>query len=351
MANKLKNKTIWIDLDNSPHVPFFKPIIDELSKKGYSIVLSARDCSQTCNLADRNGFQYERIGRHFGKNIVFKIFGLFLRSLQLLPFVLKSKPALALSHGSRSQVVLASILGIPSVMIFDYEFVQAIKPTWAILPEVIPNEAVKFDSSRIFNYPGIKEDVYVPTFVPNSMILEELGLNGKELIITVRPPATEAHYRNAHSEVLFNAVIERLGKIDDIRMVLLPRNRAQEISIKSKWPELVAKGRITIPEHVVDGLNLIWHSDFVISGGGTMNREAAALGVPVYSIFRGKIGAVDKYLAKNGKLILLESVDDVRKKISLVKRSPLQNNSILNSNKTLDSIVSTIVFLINSEKP
>jgi hypothetical protein len=266
-----------------------------------------------------------------------------------MPFVLQAKPVLALSHGSRSQVVSALITGIPSVIILDYEFIQMIKPTWVIHPEVIPNEAVKFDSSRIFKYPGIKEDVYVPSFVPDSAILRELGLEKEELIITIRPPATDAHYHNAHSEILFNAVIERIGQLDDTRMILLPRNRAQEISIKSKWPDLLSKRRIIIPEHVVDGLNLIWHSDFVISGGGTMNREAAALGVPVYSIFRGEIGAVDKFLAKNGKLILLESVDDVRKKISLVKRSSLANNAGLNSNITLDSIVNTIVSLINSD--
>ena len=67
------NKKIWIDLDNSPHVPFFKPIMEELSKKGFQVVLTARDCSQTCELADRNGFRYERIGRHFGKNKILKV--------------------------------------------------------------------------------------------------------------------------------------------------------------------------------------------------------------------------------------------------------------------------------------
>jgi hypothetical protein len=346
----MKNNTIWIDLDNSPHVPFFKPIIKALSDKGYSIVLTAKDCAQTCNLADRHGFRYERIGRHFGKNILLKMFGILIRSLQLLPFALREKPVLALAHGSRSQVVLAKILGIPSLMIHDYEFTKNIKPTWAIFPEVIPNDVVKLNSSRIFKYPGIKEDVYVPDFIPDAAILGELGLDEKELVITIRPPATKAHYHNTHGEILFNAAIEHLSQRDDIRMILLPRYRDQEISIKRKWPELVSKGRIIIPEHVVDGLNLIWHSDLVISGGGTMNREAAALGVPVYSIFRGEIGAVDEFLVKNGKLILLQSADDVRKKILLVKRSPLQKNSRLNSNKALDSIVSTIVSLINSDK-
>src|SRR5512139_3705562 len=123
-------RTIWIDLDNSPHVPFFKPIIEELERKGFPVVLTARDCSQTCDLADRNGFRYERIGRHFGKNVALKIVGLLVRALQLLPFALREKPALALSHGSRAQLALTRILGMPSVMICDYEFVQLVKPTW-----------------------------------------------------------------------------------------------------------------------------------------------------------------------------------------------------------------------------
>ena len=266
-----------------------------------------------------------------------------------MPTALREKPVLALSHGSRAQVISSRLLGIPSVMIFDYEFTQLVKPTWVILPEVVPAGAINIDNRRIFKYPGIKEDVYVPAFSPDSVILGELGLNGNELVITIRPPATEAHYHNPQSEVLFNTTIERFGQMDDVRMILLPRSKTQEIDIKSKWPELVSKGRIIIPEHVVDGLNLIWHSDFVISGGGTMNREAAALGVPVYSIFRGKIGAVDKYLEKTGKLILLENTDDINNKISVVKRDPSSRKVGTNHNKTLDSIVSTIISLMNPD--
>ena len=349
MESGLRKKTIWIDLDNSPHVPFFMPIMEELSKKGFPIVLTARNCSQTCELADRNGLRYERIGRHFGKSKLLKVLGLVIRALQLMPTALREKPVLALSHGSRAQVISSRLLGIPSVMIFDYEFTQLVKPTWVILPEVVPAGAINIDNRRIFKYPGIKEDVYVPAFSPDSVILGELGLNGNELVITIRPPATEAHYHNPQSEVLFNTTIERFGQMDDVRMILLPRSKTQEIDIKSKWPELVSKGRIIIPEHVVDGLNLIWHSDFVISGGGTMNREAAALGVPVYSIFRGKIGAVDKYLEKTGKLILLENTDDINNKISVVKRDPSSRKVGTNHNKTLDSIVSTIISLMNPD--
>ena len=343
------NKTIWIDLENSPHIPFFNPIIERLSQKGFPVVLTARDCAQTCGLADRFGFTYKRVGRHSGKNKSLKIIGSLIRAVQLVFFNIKSRPALALSHGSRSQIIAAKLCGIPSLMISDYEFSQFISPTWLILPEIVSKESIKLDKRRIFKYPGIKEDVYVPTFSPDPSILEELGIDGKDLIIAIRPPATEAHYFNPESEVLFNAVMDHFGQKEDVRMILLPRNRNQEISIKKNWPKLISIRRVIIPDHVIDGLNLIWHSDFVISGGGTMNREAAALGVPVYSIFRGKIGAVDRYLSDNGKLTLLESAEDIDKKISTLKRVPAQR-VMIHSNRTLNSIVGTIISLMDGRR-
>ena len=56
-----------------------------------------------------------------------------------------------------------------------------------------------------------------------------------------------------------------------------------------------------------------------------MNREAAALGVPVYSIFRGKTGAIDRFLSAQGRLMLIESAEEVDRKIHLTrrKRKPL----------------------------
>jgi len=128
--------------------------------------------------------------------------------------------------------------------------------------------------------------------------------------------------------------------------VLLPRNEKQAVAARNRWPELFAAGKVQIPNEVVDGLNLIWYSDLVISGGGTMNREAAALGVPVYSIFRGKTGAVDRYLSANGRMVLLESVEDVRTKIVLARRS--FSKPAAASSDTLDFIVNTVVSLMES---
>ncbi len=341
-------KRIWIDLDNSPHVPFFKPIIEELNNRGYHVMLTARDCSQTCGLADLLNLSYKRIGKHYGKNKIIKLTGLVLRAFQLMPTVLREKPDLALSHGSRSQLILASMLGIPSVIIFDYEYATMLPlahPKWVIVPEVIPDNAIKLDKRQILKYPGIKEDVYVPNFGPDPSVKNRLGLGEEDLVITIRPPAIEAHYHNPKSEQLFEAAVNYLGQRDNVRMVILPRYKKQEIWIKNMWQEMYSNRKIIIPDQVVDGLNLMWYSDLVISGGGTMNREAAALGVPVYSIFRGKIGAVDRYLANAGRLILLESIDDVKTKVIL---EHWQRPESLNhgNNATLQSIVNSIIEII-----
>jgi predicted glycosyltransferase len=315
---------IWIDLDNSPHVPFFAPIIEELEQSGHSILLTARDCFQVCELADLLNLSYRRVGRHYGKNPIWKLAGLCWRSLQLIPAVLRDKPVLALSHGSRSQLLVANLLRIPSVTIADYEFARIwmlVHPTWVITPEIIADSAIHARKDHILKYPGIKEDVYVPRFNPDPSVLAKFGVDGKDVIVLVRPPATEAHYHRPESDELFEAVLNFLGGKPQVKMILLPRNERQAADIRSRWATLFATGQILIPNSVVDGLNLIWYSDLVISGGGTMNREAAALGVPVYSIFRGKIGAVDRYLASVERLTLIENLEDIGNKLILKKRN------------------------------
>ena len=317
-------KKIWIDLDNSPHVPLFKPIIDELNRRGYQVMLTARDCFQVCGLANLLNLRYKRIGRHYGKNKILKVAGLLIRSVQMIPTVLRDKPDFALSHGSRSQLLLASMLRIPICLMGDYEYTQGLvlmNPTWVIIPQMISDNAINLQGERICKYAGLKEDVYVPNFEPDPEILPLLGLTQDDLVVTIRPPATEAHYHTPESEKLFYAVVDFLGRHPDVRMVILPRNEiTQTALVKKRWPEWCATGKIIIPDHVVNGLDLIWHSDFVVSGGGTMNREAAALGVPVYSIFRGKIGAVDRYLSGTGRLTLIESAEDIPNKIVLARR-------------------------------
>lgn len=322
----LKTKCIWIDLDNSPHVPFFLPIIKKLENKGYRITITARDCFQVLGLAKYYGLQYKKIGKHYGSNKILKVLGTLLRSLVLLPTVLRENPDLAVSHGSRSMNLLCYFLGIPSINLFDYEHTKSlpfVKPTLGMAPEVITQNKVSRNFKMgIRGYSGLKEDVYISSFKPDPKVLKQLEIPDNRLIATIRPPANEAHYHNPESEKIFIESVEFIGEIQESIMVILPRNeKSQKEMIIDTWPDWHRSGKIVIPEDVVNGLDLIWHSDFVISGGGTMNREAAALGVPVYSIFRGKIGSVDKYLSEAGRLTLIESVEDVRTKINPVKRN------------------------------
>ena len=318
-------KKIWIDLDNSPHVPFFVPIMRELEKRGYSVFVTTRDCFQVCSLADLHGLQHHRIGRHYGANKLLKVLGTVWRSLQLLPRVIQERPALSLSHGSRSLLIASSLLNIPTILLFDYEFARMlpmIRPEMGIAPDAVKDPALARHFKRgLRNYRGLKEDVYVASFRPDPSFRKSLGVAEQEIMVAIRPPATEAHYHNPESEQLFQAVVDRLGNHAGVRMVILPRNeKTQRELVLRTWPGWCAEGRIILPDRALNGLNLIWHSDLVVSGGGTMNREAAALGVPVYSIFRGKIGAVDRYLAGQGRLTLLSSFADVQTKILIEHR-------------------------------
>jgi predicted glycosyltransferase len=293
------------------------------------------------------------IGGHYGKNKIFKVLGNCMRAAQLIPVAARQRPSVALSHGSRAQVLACKALGIPTIMMHDYEHSTKtgfVEPDWTFMPNVIPDGLMSKQSGRTLKYPGLKEDVYVPRFRPDSSVLKILGISPASLLVTLRPPATEAHYHNPEAELLFAETLRMLAETPNTRAVALPRNGKQGAELRKQWAELIASGHLIIPETPVDGLNLIWFSDLVVSGGGTMNREAAALGVPVYSVFRGKIGAVDKYLAESGRLTMLESVKDVRTKIKLVRwNRPAKPE---NTNRpALMSIVDNIAAILEGKCP
>ena len=320
------SRRIWIDLDNTPHVPFFLPIIRELEREGHVVFVTARNAFQVCALADHHALAHTTVGRHYGANKFMKVTGTVWRALQLLPFVWRQRPDISMSHGSRPLVIVSAWLRIPSMLLFDYEHAKRlpfIKPALGVAPEAIADPALARDFRYgVRSYAGLKEDVYAASFRPDPSILADLGVTEEETLVTIRPPATEAHYHNPEAETLYVEVVEFLGAMPGVRMVILPRTAgAQREFVYRTWPRWCEEGKIVVPTQALDGLNLVWFSDLVVSGGGTMNREAAALGVPVYSIFRGKLGAVDRYLAQAGRLVLIESREDVRSKLRVVKRA------------------------------
>jgi len=315
---------VWVDLDNTPHVPFFEPIMREFRARGYDVMCTARDAFQVCELARQRGIEFQQVGKHSGKNRIRKVVGLFCRALQLLPLAFREKPLLAISHGSRAQIIACKLLNIPTVLIEDYEFADyppSMKPRWEIVPETISDEGLACAPERGRRYPGLKEHVYVRNFRPDASVLAELGLKEQHLVVTVRPPATEAHYHNERGESLFFELMAFLLNDPRVRVILMPRNARQAQWIRQNKPGWFSNSRVVIPNRPMDGLNVIFHSDLVVSGGGTMNREAAALGVPAYSILAGKVGAVDRALEKNGLLTMVTSPKDFMQKIRLVRRS------------------------------
>ncbi|HQK28351.1 MAG TPA: DUF354 domain-containing protein [Smithellaceae bacterium] len=341
-------KTVWIDLDNTPHVPFFIPIKNELKRRGYRMILTARDAYQVKELATENKLFFKTIGRHYGKNKLKKLVGWLYRSFQLMPFVLINKPDVALSHGSRSQIFIANFFGIPTILIADYEHSRPApfsQPRWIIVPEVL--SSADLPSKRILTYEGLKEDVYVPFFKPDSSILKELGIAEDEMVISVRPPAIEAHYHNPEGDRLFYEFVDWVLANSEAKIILLPRNKRQENEIKHRKPGWFKHEQVKIPARVINGLNLLYFSDLVVSGGGTMNREAASLGIPVYSIFRGPIGRIDRKLEEEGRLTLVSSPADFSK-IKLEKRDKTLPVD-LRARPALEQIVKHIEEIINLE--
>ncbi len=308
---------IWIDMENSPHVPFFLPIILELERNGCEVILTARDFAQTRELVERAGLNARIIGGEYGNNTAIKSLGLLFRALRLAWFMRGRKISLAVGHGSRGLLLASRMLGITVLELYDYEGASVRLfnrlSNFVMTPEAIPFstlETLGLSKEKHLVYPGLKEDVYASDFKPNGKIISELGLDPSRILITIRPPSSTAHYRSEESFRLFGGIMEIIGDRDDIQIVFLPRTKNHPPA-PSYSASLRRRGSIITPPFAVDGLNLLYHSDLVISGGGTMNREAAALRIPTVTIFKGPMGAVDQWLIDSGKMIAIDNAEEI----------------------------------------
>lgn len=332
---------IWIDLDNAPHVPFFRPLISEMEARGHSVLVTIRDFGFTAGLARDAGIPYQSIGSHPGGNLLLKIGSLGWRAVRLAAWAKPHGFDLAVSHGSRGLVAGARLLGIPSVTMFDYEHVSSglfrRLSTVLLLPEALKSGLAGPD---IQYYPGYKEEVYLADIDTEPKTLGGVSIPEGHVVVVVRPPATSAHYHDHRSEAIFRAVLSRMSREDGVFTVIVPRTADQGAEI-TKILENPLKFHIL--EHPVDGLELIWRSDLVVGAGGTMNREAALLGVPVYSIFTGADGIIDAELERDGRLHRIRSVEDVMNiKVAARERSDIQVQ-LERVRERSQSLVSTIV--------
>lgn len=299
-------------MTNSPHVPFFRSVIRVLEERGHKVLVTARDYAQTKGLLEKSGLDFTLIGQHQGKNKLNKLWGLFRRSFFLSEYSRNQRINVAVSLGSNDLALVAFLKGIPHLTIFDYEYITAHHINFRLsklimCPEAIPFENIKkfgAKRERFKQFPGLKENAYLGDFEPTKGFLEQMGIPDSKVIITIRPPATIAHYQSNENK-LFDKLLDYLGTKENVICVVLPRIREQIDHIEAK-----ALSNMIILQEAVDGLNLLWWSDIVISAGGTMNREAAALQVPVFSIYKDKFGAVDQMLVRNEQMVRLSSEND-----------------------------------------
>jgi uncharacterized protein len=303
---------IWVDLTNSPHVLVMRPLIEIMRGDGHEVEVTARDFAQTLELCERFGIEHTAVGRHRGGRLASKGLGLVLRSAALLRWARGRRFDVAIGHGSNDISVAAKLLRIPSATAFDYEFANAQHQVncrlcrIVMVPEAIPPERLaRFGatSRKLRRYPGLKEEYYLADFEPDEAVLDELGLTRELPLVLVRTPPEVSLYHRFENP-LFRQVLERLGA-EEAHTVVLPRTPTQR-------GEIARLGRFTIPERAVDAQSLVAFSDLVISAGGTMNREAVALGTPVYTTFEGRLGAVDEALLRAGRLRKLGHPRDIR---------------------------------------
>ena len=313
---------LWIDLANSPHVPFFKALTRRFASLGHEIEITAREFAETVPLAQAAGFSPEVIGVHGGRAVSKKAGSIGGRAWALAAWARKREFDLAISHNSYSQILAARALGLKTITMMDYEHQPANHLAFRfasriIVPASFPAERLRRYGARVGKvrrYHGTKEDVYLADFQPDPEFgarLCELGVNADNVLVLMRPPAHEALYHRFQN-TLFDEALAMFESRENVQVILLPRNEVQRAMYSGKE-------RVIVPGAPLDGANLIAASDLVISAGGTINREAAALGVPAASIYAGRWAAVDEELVKEARLQRISSIEDL-KSLSIKKK-------------------------------
>jgi predicted glycosyltransferase len=310
---------IWIDLTAPAHPVVFRPIVDRLRSAGHEVDVTARDYAQTLALARRLGVEHRAVGMHGGAKRTRKLVSLVSRSLDLWRWARGRGFDLAVAHGSNDLAIVAKALRIPAIDMFDYEWATlqhnvGCRPARRVMtPDSIPAERLRrygVTGEKLAQFPGLKEEYYLADFAPDRSILPALGVDPGRVLVAVRPPPDVSLYHRKANR-LFPQVLDHIGRDTGVHAVVVPRTDQQRRFLK--WLNLPS---LVVPEQAVDGQSLVALVDLVVSAGGTMNREAVALGTPVYTTYGGRLGGVDEALIREGRL---RPLTDPRA-IDLVKR-------------------------------
>jgi uncharacterized protein len=296
---------IWVDMSAPAHVLVLRPIIERLREGGHTVEVTSRDYAQTQALLELHGMEHTPIGRHGGASRLRKAARLGARTTAMVGFGRGRSFDLALAHGSNDLAIAARLLGVPEANMHDYEYavtqhrIGCRLAKRVMFPESVPFERLRrfgVTEEKYFPYPGLKEEYYLHDFEPDPNALKHLGVDTERVVVIVRPPPDVSLYHRK-SNPLFPKVLQRLGADEGVHAVVLPRTQAQRELVGSLGlPSLI------LPPGAVEAQSLVALADLVVSAGGTMNREAAALGTPVYTTYGGRLGGVDEALIRSGRL-------------------------------------------------
>ncbi len=305
---------VWVDIDNPPQTRYLLPLARRFEAAGHEVTLTARGYGDTLAILDSEGAVFEAIGSSFGKGLPRKLVGLAARARQLSDFVRRQpeRPGLVLA-GSRSATLAARRLRIPSFVIVDYEYADLLvfsaSGTNILFPSVIDSARFRrhgISRERLMPFDGLKEDISFADVDFGSVQGHDFGERNGAPRILFRPPAEESHYFRRESRDLAFELLRYLAG-HGAKVVFSPRFDWQIRYLESvpHWPQAPV-----VLDRPIPFVSLLKGVDAVVSAGGTMLREAAYLGVPAYSIFRSRIGAVDRQLASLGRLYMLSSASD-----------------------------------------
>lgn len=295
---------IWVDMTSTPHPLVLGPLVARLEEAGHEVATTVRAFAQTEDVAKRLGLRHEVIGRHGGGSAAGKGAALLARSAALWRWARRRQLDLGLAHGSVDLAIVCAALRVPSVQMQDYEFAGLQRQiSFRLARSVLAPDSIPLDRLRrlgagegkLHRYPGLKEDYYLYDFEPDSAVLAELGLDPSRVLAVVRPPDETAEYRSRNR--LYEGILDRLLSDPAATTVVFPRSDAQRAALRRR-----GSASLVVPERVIDAQSLIAYADVVVSGGGTMIREAVALGTPCYTIFSGRLGGVDEKLIADGRL-------------------------------------------------
>jgi uncharacterized protein len=322
---------VWIDMTASAHVLVFRPIVERLRAQGHEVEMTAREYAQTLQLLELHGLEADVIGRHGGRSRLGKARSMLTRLSALRRWAKPRNFDVALAHGSHELTMTARRLDIPSATTHDYEWASLQHrlgfraATRVVVPEAIPPERLRpygVTAEKLRRYPGLKEEYYLHDWEPDASVLDPWPLEPGRVLVVLRPPPDVSLYHR-RSNPLFPQVLNHLGLHEQVHAFVLPRTEEQREYVRG-----LGLPSVILPERAVDAQSLIAHADLVVSAGGTMNREAAALGIPVYTTYGGRLGGVDEMLIREGRLVPLSDPRalDLRKRDRLladrVRRDP-----------------------------